>query len=111
MATGNLGQGNVEAFVNSGQIWASGVQDLGKTVATGAQAQVDRTSATVRALSGVKSVQELVNLQSSFARQSLEKAVADTSKLTEASAKLAEQTLAPLTARVTLAAETFGRAA
>ena len=72
---------------------------------------MDQTVATVKALAGVKSLKEAVDLQSSLARASLEKAVAETGKLTDASLKLAEQTLAPITARVTLAVEKFGRAA
>ncbi|MBN9507725.1 MAG: phasin family protein [Alphaproteobacteria bacterium] len=105
----SFGQGNVEAIVKSGQIWAAGVQDISKQVAASAQAQVDYTVATMKALAGVKSFKEAIDLQSSLARSSLEKVVAETGKLTDASLKLAEQTLAPLTARVTLAMEKFGR--
>jgi len=36
--------------------------------------------------------------------------MAETGKITDASLKLAEQTMAPITARVTLAMEKFGRA-
>jgi len=102
-------QGNLEAYVKAGQIWAAGVQDLGKQVAATAQAQLDQTVATFKALAGVKSFKEAVDLQSTLARSTVEKAVADTGKLTDASLKLAEQTLAPITARVTLAVEKFGR--
>lgn len=104
-------QANVEALVKSGQIWAAGVQDLSKTFAATAQAQMEEAMATVKALAGVKSLKDAVDLQSSLAKSSLEKAVAETTKLTEATVKLAEQTLAPLTARVTFAVEKFGRAA
>ena len=65
----------------------------------------------MKALAGVKSFKDAVDLQTSLAKSSLEKAVAETSKLTEASLKLAEQAWAPVTARVTLAVEKFGRAA
>ena len=104
-------QGNFEAVVKAGQIWAAGVQDLSKTFAASAQAQVEETMATVKALSGVKSLKDAVELQTTLARASLEKAMTETSKLTDASVKLTEPTLAPLTARVTLAVEKFGRAA
>lgn len=104
-------QGNMEALVKAGQIWAAGVQDLSKTFAASAQAQVEETLATVKAISGVKSLKDAVDLQTNLARASLEKAVTETTKLTEATVKLTEQTLAPLTARVTLAVEKFGRAA
>lgn len=104
-----FGQGNLEALVKSSQIWAAGVQDLGKQVAASAQAQVDQTMATLKALAGVKSLKDALDLQSTLARSSVEKAVAETSKLTDASLKLAEQTLAPITARLSLAAERFVR--
>jgi phasin family protein len=66
---------------------------------------------TWKALAGVKSLKEAIDLQSNLARASMESAVAHSGKFTDASLKLAEQTLAPITARVTLAVEKFGRAA
>lgn len=106
----SFGQGNLEAFAKSSQIWAAGVQDLGKAVAATAQAQMEQTVATMKALAGVKSLKEAIDLQSNLARSSVEKAMAETGKITDASLKLAEQTMAPITARVTLAMEKFGRA-
>ena len=106
-----FGQANVEAFLKSGQIWAAGVQDLGKTIAATAQAQIEATMSSFKALTGVKSFKEVVDLQSSKARTSLEAAVAETGKLADASLKLAEEALAPITARVNVAVEKFGRAA
>jgi phasin family protein len=105
----SFNQGNVEAFMRSGQIWFAGVQDLGKQFVATAQAQFDETVSTFKAMAGVKSLKEAMDLQSSLARTSLDKAVAETGKITDASLKLAEQTLAPLTARMTLAVEKFGR--
>ncbi len=92
----SFGQGNLEAFAKSSQIWATGVQDLGKHVAANAQAQLEQTIATFKALAGVKSLKEAIDLQSSLARASVEKAVAETGKLTDASLKLAEQAIAPI---------------
>lgn len=107
----SFGQGNVEAFVKAGQIWAAGVQDITKQFAATAQAQMDQTVATFKAMAGVKSVKEAVELQTTLARSSVEKAMAETGKLTDASMKLTEQAFAPITARVTLAMEKFGRTA
>ncbi len=102
-------QGNFEALVKSSQIWASGLQDLGRHFAATAQAQMDETMGTVKAIVGVKSLREAVELQSTLARSSMEKAVTEGGKITDATMKLAEQTMAPITARLTLAAEKFGR--
>lgn len=107
----SFGQANVEAFVKAGQIWAAGMQDMGKQFAATAQAQMDETVATMKAMAGVKSLKEAMDLQSSLARASMEKAMAETGKLTDASLKLTEQAMAPIAARVTVAMEKFGRTA
>jgi phasin family protein len=104
-------QANLEAFVKSGQIWSAGMQELTKQMATSAKASFDESVSTFKALSTVKSVKEAIDLQSTFAKAALEKAMAESNKLTDASIKLTEQTLAPITARVTVAVETFGKAA
>ena len=107
----SFGQGNVEAVMHCGRIWAEGVQDLGKSFAATAQAQLDQTMSTFKALAGVKSLKEAMDLQTSLARSSVETAVNETSRFTDASLKLAEQAFAPISQRMTLAAEKFGRAA
>lgn len=103
-------QGNLEAMVRSGQIWASGMQDLGKQMAATAQASFDETMSTFKALTSAKSLKDAFDLQATLARTTLEKTLAESGKLTDASMKLTEQTLAPLTARVTLAMEKFAKA-
>jgi phasin family protein len=106
-----FGQGNVEAVVKSGQIWAAGVQDLSKHVAATVQATFDETISTFKAMTSVKSLKDAFDLQAAFARSAMEKSIAESGKLTDASMKLTEQAMAPLTARVTLAVEKFGKAA
>jgi phasin family protein len=104
-----FGQANLEAFVKSGQIWSAGVQELTKQIATSAKASFEESVSTFKAISTAKSVKEAIDLQSTFAKSALEKAMAESNKLTDASIKLTEQTLAPITARVTVAVETFGK--
>lgn len=100
-------QGNVEALMKSSQIWATGLQDISKLFAASAKASLDETMSTFKAMSSVKSVKEAFELQSSFARTSMEKAMSESGKLTEHSLKLAEQAFAPISARVNVAVETF----
>ncbi len=106
-----FGQGNMEAFVKSGQIWAAGMQDISKQVAATAQASLEQTLSTFRAMTGVKSLKDAMELQTTYARSTLEKTVSESGRLTDASMKLAEQAIAPITARVTLAVEKFGKTA
>jgi phasin family protein len=107
----SFSQGNMEAVVKSGQIWAAGVQEFTKSFASLAQAQMDQTVSVWKAMSGVKSLKDAMDLQSNLARTTVEAAMSETGKMTDASMKLAEQTFAPITARVSLAVEKFGRAA
>lgn len=104
-------QGNMEAVVKSSQIWATGVQDLSKHMAATAKASLDESMAAFKALTSVKSLKDAFELQSSFARSAMEKSLAESGKLTDASFKLTEQAMAPITARVTVAVEKFAKAA
>jgi phasin family protein len=104
-------QGNMEAFLRSGQIWAAGVQDISKQFAATAQASIEETVSTFKALSSVKSLKDAIDLQSNLARSAIEKTLSESGRLTDASFKLTEQTLAPITARVTLAVEKFAKPA
>lgn len=106
-----FGQGNAEALVKSTQIWTAGMQDLSKQFAATAQASFEEAVATFKAMTSVKSLKDAMDLQASFARTAFEKSMAESSKLTDASFKLTEQALAPITARMTLAVEKFAKAA
>ena len=103
-------QGNMEAFMKASQIYAAGFQDISKHLAASSKASIEESVAFSKSLIGVKSVKEAVDLQTGFAKSSIEKAVAETNKIADVSVKLAEQAVAPLTARFALAVETFGKA-
>jgi len=107
----SFGQGNFEALVKSSQVWANGVQDISKQMAATAQATFEESMSTFKARSSVKSLKDAFDLQASFARSAMEKTVAESGRLTDASLKLTEQTLAPITARVSLAVEKFAKSA
>jgi phasin family protein len=106
-----FGQGNIEAMMKASQIYATGFQDISKHLAASSKASLEESVAFTKSLMGVKSVKEAVEMQSGFAKTSIEKAVAEASKITDASVKLAEEAMAPLTARMSLAAEKFGKTA
>jgi phasin family protein len=106
-----IGKENLEAFTASGKIWAAGVQDLTRQFAATAKASIEESVATFKALTTVKSVKEAVELQSSYSKAAVAKALAESTKLTEASMKLTEQALAPITARMAAAVEVFSKAA
>ena len=100
-------KGNVEAIMASGHIWTSGCQAIGQNIGASAQAQFERNMSTWKAITGVKSVKEAMDLHAHLARTSIENVVTETGKLARASVKLAEQTMVPITARIALATEKF----
>jgi phasin family protein len=103
----SFSQGNVEAIMKSSQVWAAGCQAISKSMATTAQAHLDQTMSTWKALITVKSLREAMDLRASLTHAAFETAFAEAGKLTDASMKLVEETMAPITERITLAAEKF----
>ena len=107
----SFAQGNMEALTRSSQILVTGVQDLGQTVAATARASMDETVGAMKAMAAVKSFKDALDLQAGLFRSMLERAVSQTSQLTDSSLKLSEQAFAPIGARLSLAAQKFGRSA
>ena len=105
----SFSQGNMEAMIKATQIYASGVQEISKQLASSSKASLENSVAFTKTLMGVKSVKEAVDLQSGFAKSSLESAVSETNRIADASVKLAEHAMAPLTERMSKAVETFGK--
>ena len=93
--------------MKSSQIVASGLQDLSKQIAANAQAAMDESMSTFRAMTSVRSIKEALEMQANFARASVEKAMSQTGQITEASLKLAGQAYEPIVSRVNVAVESF----
>lgn len=106
-----FGRGNFEAFTKATQAYVTGLQDLSRQAFAVAQGFGEQAVENAKALASVKSLKEAADLQAGFVRTSLEKSVAETTKLNEAAFKLAEQASAPIAARWTLAVEKFTKSA
>lgn len=104
-----FGRGNVEALAKATQIYVSGVQDLSRQSMALVQGLTEQALESAKALSGVRSLKEAAEVQAGLARTTFERTVSETTKLQETALKVAEQTFAPLSARVTLAVEKMSR--
>ncbi len=104
-----FGRGNVEALAKSAQAYVSGVQDLSRQTVAMVQGLTEQTLEGAKALSGVRSLKEAAEVQAGLTRAAFERAIGETTKLQETALKVVEQTFAPLSARMTLAAEKIGR--
>ncbi len=104
-------KGNFEALVESGKILASGMQDMGRTYVEEAKTAAETVQADVKKFAAVKSPTELFQLQGEIARRNFDAMVKTTSKNTEAMLKLANEAFAPVSNRMSLAAEKVRKAA
>jgi len=104
-------KGNVEAIVECGKIYAAGVQDLGKSYVEDAKGAYETLTGDLKEIAAIKSPTELFQLQGKIMRRNFDALVAASSKSTEAVLKLANDSIAPLSGRVNLAAEKLSKAA
>ena len=104
-------KGNVEALVESGKILGAGVQDMARGEFEAAKGAFETATADLKAMAAVKSPTELFKLQGEIARRNFDAAVARASKNAEVSVKLANDAFAPISSRMSLAAERLSNAA
>jgi phasin family protein len=104
-------KGNVEAVVESGKIFAEGVQSLGKSYADEAKSAYETATADIKEMASIKSPTDLFQLQGKIMRRNFDAMIAMTSKATDASMKLANEAIAPISGRVNLAAEKLSKVA
>jgi phasin family protein len=102
-----FGKSNLEAFVESGNILTKGVQDISKMWVGLTQSSLEGSVSLTQEVLKCKNLQELAEVQNTLAKESYENLVAEGQSLSNKTAKLAEDTLAPLSARVDATLKTF----
>ena len=103
----DLARANVEAIVEAGRVATEGARSIGQDVVAKQRDSVELTADAIRSLAEAKSPTEYLQLQGEFARSQFDRAVAETSKLTESLVKLAGEAFQPLSNRATANAERF----
>jgi phasin family protein len=92
---------NLEAVVASVTAAAKGAETVGAQAMAFSKKAFDDQVAAARTLAGAKSVQEVVELQTSLARTFLETYMAEVGKLTETVSSSVKDSMKPLNERVT----------
>jgi phasin family protein len=98
---------NLEAVVASVTAAGKGAETLGAQTAAYSKKSLEDYVAAAKSLTTAKSLQEVVELQTAFAKSSLEAYLAQVNKASETVAASMKETLTQLNARVTAAVETF----
>jgi phasin family protein len=96
---------NLDAVVSASTVYAKGFETFGKAWYAFSQETVEASAAVAKQLLGVKTLKEAVDLQTDFAKTTFDKFVAEGTKLSEMSIKVANEALEPINARVNVAVE------
>ena len=103
----DLARANVEAVVEAGRVASEGAKAIGQDAVSSSREGFEQVADAVRSLAEAKSPTEYLQLQGEFARASFDRAVAESSKLTESLVKLAGEAFQPISNRASANAERF----
>ena len=100
-----MARGNVEAMLASSRAAAQGIEAIAREVADFSRKTFEETTAAARAMTTVKTPNELMALQNDFAKTQFDAAVAEMSKLSETMVKLMGEVFEPMQARAAVATD------
>jgi len=98
---------NLEAVVASVTAATKGAETLGAHALAYSKKSLEDQVAAAKALTSARSVQEVVELQTAWAKSTMEAYMAEMNKASEIVAASVKETMTPLNARVTAAVEKF----
>lgn len=98
---------NLEAVVAAATASAKGAEALGAQAMAFSKAVFDTQVSAAKSLAGAKSVQEVVELQTAFAKSALETYMAEFGKMTDTVSSSVKESMKPLNERVTAVVEKF----
>ena len=96
---------NLEAVVASVTAATKGAEALGAQAMAYSKKAVETQVAAAKSLGSAKSIQEVVELQTSFAKSALESYMAEMNKMSETFAASVKDSMKPINERVTAAVE------
>jgi phasin family protein len=96
---------NLEAVVASATAAARGAETLGAQAISYSKKALEDQVAAARSLSGAKSVQEVVELQTAYAKSALEAYIAELTKASETVSASVKECFQPISERVTALVE------
>jgi phasin family protein len=103
----DLARANVEAVAEAGRVATEGARSIGQDVVAKQRDGFEQAADAIRLLAEAKSPTEYLQLQGEVARASFDRAVTESSRLTESLVKLAGEAFQPLSNRASANAERF----
>jgi phasin family protein len=102
---------NFDAMMAAGDVYMKGVESFNQAVMETARKNVEAGLANTKAVFGAKNLKEAVDLNNEFARKAFDDVVADATRFSEMTTKIANEAAKPLSARVTETFQTFVKTA
>ena len=96
---------NTEAMVQAGNIMAEGMKDMGQAMMNHMQNTMQCSMATGQAMMGVKTLRELMELQSNYMKTVFDSMMADSTKISEIAVRCTSEAAEPISACVTSVVE------
>ncbi|MFC3677199.1 phasin family protein [Ferrovibrio xuzhouensis] len=100
-----MGKDQVEAVVTAGNLASKGFETINAEIMAFTKGQIEDSISAAKAMMGVKTLQELIELQNDFAKSAFEAYTAHTTKVSEVAAKAAQDAFAPINAQFQVAVE------
>jgi phasin family protein len=103
------GKENVDAVMKSNAIFVKGLQDINTVLFGLAQTSLEDSVAATQKLFGCKTVADVMDTQADLAKTGYAKAIEDSQKISELTAKVAEAASQPISSQVNATAEKFSK--
>ncbi len=94
--TATMNKANADAVVQSSTILSQGLESLSREMLDFTQKQLEASVETAKKLSAVTSPREFLDIQAQFARQSFDRALAESAKISEMTFKVANEAMQPI---------------
>ncbi|MGE4220963.1 MAG: phasin family protein [Alphaproteobacteria bacterium] len=91
-----LNQATLDAFMKASNVLVKGYEDIGKEYFKFAQASAEASAEAAKSMMSAKTLKEVVDLQSGYARSSFDTLVAEGTKLNEMTVKVANEAIQPI---------------
>jgi phasin family protein len=96
----DLSRDNMAALIKANTVLSQGLEAIGKEFMGYAKHSFETAAETAKALLAAKTIEDVVQLNTEYAKSSVERMIERSAKLSEMGVKVANETLAPLGGRV-----------
>jgi len=100
----------MDAMTSAGQAWNRGWEEIARSIQGTQQALLEDGMEAMKALLGAKTINDVVEVQSSFTRQTFDGVLSESIKLSELAMKVANDTAQPISTQVNKAMESAVKA-